>query len=596
MSTLPSSHPVQPDPQPLGYLLLRDGHTVPIDGLEPIQIKQSAKRLLEYGETPIRHVTRLNAIVDCLGFDGDFGTYKTEHWPRLQALLEAQGCRHRVNLFQPEIQPYLGLESTTSLTQEGFAARLFSPMLTKERRPVRVFTGYGLDWSEFDALWQRGRRLLSLEEQAQKMPEDLNEAREWLYLRTSYMNQHHSYLSDHLLDIEGPARTIALMYGQRDMPERYEHEHDLTLRALEGLRAFLERRDAGWISVVHITPRLAILLGPSGTYDLVWRDMRNKVPPALRVELSGTLEHFKKWYYYERDRWEEHDLHQAKQAYFEQDPETRLKLNDFDRQVLQNHLIAQGRYHEPSCESLPDNLPGVWHSVDLRPDHALWVSELVTCADFEAFVEETGYFDRLEQEAQLDKFTQNPKPFYEAANWSGSADEPVGITYHWASAYCRWFEERHGVPARLMLLRDHRVIRPFARGPENSPHYERLKDMDFPWEHRPPRYGLEAGVQWSTPRFSEPGEDDRVSSSGWGSSSLKIWIDSWPPRARLAPELPRTIYRGISYLDAWDVYEWCDEGLVAGRYWEGPMGLHTWGAYKNCRIHFRMVIKKGGRA
>lgn len=591
-----SSQPIHDTVQPIGYLLLRDGHTVPLEGLDPADIKRSAKRLLRYGETPIKHTTRLNAIVDQLGFKGDFGTYTREHWPRLRDMLEAQGCRRRVNLFEPELRPYLGLQLMLSSKQEHFAARLFSPTLPKERQPVRVFTGYGFDWSEFDALWNRGWRPLSTAQQTQEMPGDLEQAREWLYLRALDMREHHSYLSDHLLDLEGPHHTLALMYGQREEPERYEHEHGLTMRSLEGLRKFLDQRDAGWIKVVLITPRLAILLGPSGTYDLVWRDMRTLIPPALRVELSGSLEHFKKWYYYEKDHWEEHDLHQAKLAYFDQDPDERLELLDFNNQVLQAHLIDQGRYREPLCEHLPEHLPGTWHDVDLRPDHALWVSELVTCEEFEAFAQETRYFERFEQEAPLDEFKEDSRSFYEAANWACAPDEPVGVTYHWASAYCSWFEERHGVPARLMLLRDHRAIRPFARGPEDSPHYERLKDMDFPWENRPPRFGLEAGVQWSFPRFSEPGEDDKEEASGIGSSSLRINQDMWPPRARLAHDLARTTYHGIPYLDAWDVYEWCEECTVAGRYWEGPMGLKTWGAYKNCRIHFRMVIKKGGVA
>ncbi len=595
MKAHPSSSK-DPHTSPTGYLLLRDGHTVPITGLEPSELKHSAKHLLTYGETPIRHTTRLNAIVHCLGFNGDFGTYTHEHWPQLQALLEAHGCRRQVNLFEPEIRPYLGLDTMVSVKKEAFAARLFSPLLSCERQPVRVFTGYGFDWSEFDELWAQGFRRLSPEEQAQKMPEDLCEARQWLYLRTWNMMYHHSFLSDHLLEHKGKHHTLVLMYDQRDIPEHYEREHGLSLRALEGLRAFLDRRDVGWVRVCPITPRLAILLGPLGTYDLVWRDMRIEVPPALKLEHSGSLKHFKKWYYYEKDRWHEHDLHQAKLTYFAQDPEARLELIDFDHQVLQAHLIEQGRYREPLCEHLPEGLPGTWHEVDLRPDHGLWVSELVTNADFEVFDKETGYFDKLEHAAREDEFAQDPKPFYEAANWMCAPDEPVGVTYHWASAYCRWFEECHGVPARLMLLRDHRAIRPFAKGPENSSHYERLKDMDFPWEHRPPRFIPEVGVHWSTPRFSEPGEDDYVSASGIGSTSLKIWIDQWPPKARLSPQLKPTMYHDIPYLDAWDVYEWCEEGVVAGRYWEGPMGLKSWGEYKNSRIHFRMVIKKGGVA
>ena len=46
------------------------------------------------------------------------------------------------------------------------------------------------------------------------------------------------------------------------------------------------------------------------------------------------------------------------------------------------------------------------------------------------------------------------------------------------------------------------------------------------------------------------------------------------------------------YIDAWDVAEWVGSfpGKCANRYWQGPIGGHTWGAYKNLVTTFRVVI------
>jgi hypothetical protein len=61
----------------LGFLFLRDGHAIPLCGISPEEIKQGAKhRVLHPDVDPLRHRQTLNAIVDRLGFRGDFGSYQ----------------------------------------------------------------------------------------------------------------------------------------------------------------------------------------------------------------------------------------------------------------------------------------------------------------------------------------------------------------------------------------------------------------------------------------------------------------------------------------------------------------------------------------
>ena len=50
-------------------------------------------------EAELRHRRRLNAIVDTLGFTGDFGDYKHSCWPRFTEFLADHGCTVQCDLF-----------------------------------------------------------------------------------------------------------------------------------------------------------------------------------------------------------------------------------------------------------------------------------------------------------------------------------------------------------------------------------------------------------------------------------------------------------------------------------------------------------------
>jgi hypothetical protein len=66
-----------------GYILLRDGHAVPLSGISPDELKVGAKhRVLHPEKDHLKHRQTLNAIVSCLGFHGDFGTFQSKGWLR----------------------------------------------------------------------------------------------------------------------------------------------------------------------------------------------------------------------------------------------------------------------------------------------------------------------------------------------------------------------------------------------------------------------------------------------------------------------------------------------------------------------------------
>jgi hypothetical protein len=169
----------------------------------------------------------------------------------------------------------------------------------------------------------------------------------------------------------------------------------------------------------------------------------------------------------------------------------------------------------------------------------------------------------------------------------------VGVTYPDALAFCAWKERTLGVAVRLFSIEEHRALRPFA-----SDHYRRLANHDFPWESFPPRMGLQPSVVWSEPRFLEPGPGilEFPDAGGFSTASRKRWIasENWPPKAVWSEPLPWAEYAGLRFIDAWDAYEWCADGRIAGRYWEGGIGLKSWGEYKNVKVGFRIVIETEG--
>lgn len=593
------------------YLLLRDGHTVPILDLDPESLKRACKATLQYGNVPLKHTTKLNAIVDCLGFDGDFGTYKREHWPKLEAFLEKHGMCERVDLFAQSSSPRLGFEHFKN-KRRALTDRIFSSGFPQERLPTRAFTGYGFDWNVFDSIEREQREnppalahlepgseisfqeFMALYDVKPAPPESVAETRAWLWRRRIMLARQHSYMGDHLLDVQHVEPSFPLLYGGSEddvltapggaHPDFTVLADEDTLEAFGYFRALIDEGVEGWVEIHRYNDNLVILEGPGGTYDLLWRNLRAGTPPKFDGHAFGEEKHFDTWYYYQQGRWDERDTHEAEHHLYRDGRRTHPGTT----RMLMEYCVSLGEYQGARVATKPTiGIP--FTAADLGDSGELWVSDLITKEQLERFLTATDI---------LEKMSDEDHAMHEAANWECGDKEPAGATYHMAKAYCDWLEAEHGIPVRLITHEEHRLIRPFALGLDGEERYRMLSDMDFPWERFPPRERLPSGLVWSTERFAAPDEDtpEFPPPSGFGGKSRKIWIkaENWPPKAKLSQDATRVTYKGIEFIDAWDVYEWCVHGIIGGRYWQGPMGAHTWGEYKNCRVNFRVVVPKGG--
>ena len=573
---------------PIGWLLLRDGHAVPLHGLSPDDLKRSRREAVQVPGLNLKHTTGLKAIVGMLGFKGDFGDYKNTHWPGVQAFMREHGLRERADHFDLDLA-VVDLFAGERPTRRGLADRLFvggSPL------PAASFTGYGVNFEEWS--WRRPGALMGLRsyynEQEPTPPSDLDEAREWVVERRMGLRGHISYLGDVLLRTGSPPNLDRVMY-------RMEPE-DETWSALvaRGFRDVMERFGVGWVDIVPFSEDLAFLRAADGTWDLVWRDLRSGppteeipeagwggLPPVHQPSWLAAEPQFKRWLYMRRGHWDERVQHDAETRYYDRGGEAGDAYPGTD-ELVRRFLVEEGIDMAPATSALPrktEDIPAGFTRVSTPNGTSIGVSPLVTVADFMAVAEETGW---LQDRKGEDLAKANP----------AGGDLPAGVTWHDAVAYSAWMERKLGVQVRLLTREEHRALRPFP-----SEHYSNMAQADFPWENWPPRHGLESALRWSEPRFLEAGPDrpefPHPSGASDGGKSRKRWIRDFPPAADWVEPILWAIHDGIDFIDAWDAYEWVlgpwNWGYTAGLYWEGQIGLTSWGAYKNCKVGFRVVVE-----
>jgi len=139
----------QKPPAPIAWLLLRDGHAVPITGLAPDDLKAARQHAVQVPEAPLKHRQGLNAIVHSLGFSGDFGDYTHKHWPQIQDFLRDHRCGAWRNLFPSDDwsgAPFF-LGPALGPNRRKLADRVF---VGKRPVPSRVFLGVDVDWQAWD--------------------------------------------------------------------------------------------------------------------------------------------------------------------------------------------------------------------------------------------------------------------------------------------------------------------------------------------------------------------------------------------------------------------------------------------------------------
>lgn len=592
---------LKPTERRRGYLLLRDGHAIPLRGISPEEIKEGAKhRVLHPNVDPLRHRQTLNAIVDRLGFRGDFGTFQSTGWTEFQRFLKKNYCtKQQVGVFPVDHGGCIDLYFTKydGPCPRQLADRIFeSPLPT----PKRVFLGYGVNWSA----WDNGNGIhvpTAAIATIKEAPEQAAHLGKDLFARRIDLMGQWGFLDDKLVDGE-PRSIVDKTYWQHGFdPREREESHAKIIAATRAFHAVFDKKPEGWVDILRYNERLVVLRANDGCWDLLWRSYREEEPPLaannansyeLAIEdLSSKLmtkSDLLRGFHFRQEVWEEHEAHEAEQAFYDRGANTRERQQTSDVDVRVSWLREQGIWPAPERGHWSGPLPKGFHAAVLN-GRKVAISNIVDVGSFCQMLIETGYAERR---------SRNQEP-WERANEGSPENAPVGVSWIDAQAYCAWRERQLGVNLRLPTQKELRVIRPAY-----SKHYESMAFRDFPWENFPPRplvpadeqtkrEDIPSAVVWSEPRFVTPSTavPEFPNPSGLASHSRKSWIEDFPPRANWDDPIPWVEHEGLDFIDAWDAYEWCQErGFVSGRFWEGDIAPTSWGAYKNMKVTFRVVM------
>lgn len=594
-----------PNKTPLGFLLLRDGHVVPLSGISPEEIKAGAIGCFRNsGVDRLRHRATLNAIVDRLGFDGDFGTFTTLGWPKFQEFLRKENCLESGRLFPSDhggcIDLYFG--ATTGASRRQLTDRVFE---SKKDAPSRVFLGYGVDW----AAWDNGMGFYPPEGISSVVggdPATAEDRARRLFAHRHDLSGQWGFADDKL--VWGSVGNIInkTYFTLGTSIEHREESWRKVKDAVLAFRAVFDTAPEGWVDILHYNDRLVVLRAHDGTWDILWRAYRNQDPEESGevpswIKLSGedmptslrSKGDNSRLLYFRQNVWDEVEEHVAEQAFYDRGGSIvgRQLASFADVRIAWLRDTQQISIPRKHCKA--EELPKGFCVVEVS-GRRLAISELVDVSSYRAMLDKTGYLDRRSGSEEA----------LERANDNVPGKKPVGSSWFDAQAYCAWKERQLGLSVRLPSRDELRAIHPIF-----SDHYEAMCGGDFPWEKYPPRprfdesvdgsrvrQDLPSAVEWSEPRFLEPGPDlPEFPEDGWSSKSRKRWISDFPPRALWRKDLKVIIYSGVGFIDAWDACEWCQEaGWAHGRFWDGPIGPASWGAYKNMKMAFRLVIELEG--
>lgn len=564
----------------LGWLLLRDGHAVPITALEPAALKQARTRAV-HSEARLKHVTGLNAIVDTLGFDGDFGDYSRTHWPALQGFLRDHGCERRIDAFATPLDAaVLSFGPFVGPKRQDLADRVF---LGPQPPPRRVFLGVGVDW----AAWYdraRARMRLPLGGMPQELVvEDREEAIELLLSGRSQLQGQWGFLDDKLLD-GPPGHVVDKSYFPASSRAAERRESGLLLRTLvRAFRIVFDASEVGWMEILPFNERLSFLRGPNGAYDLIWTGLRDAPPPPPAEDAPAHGLHvvdvpsvllqqadLERRLYFRTGVWREQEEHAAEQHFYDRGGSMLERRSTPQGEVIELYLRDRGTPTLGQRPAWSGEPPEGFTAVDVRGQRLL-VGPLVTVAEFRRMLDETEYLARREGDA------------WERANEGEPDDAPVGASWRDAQAYCAWMERRLGVTVRLLGFGEHRAIRPLAS----------RRRVDF-GEQEASRGAWARGASGGDApaeavRWLVPGREEVE-----GEGAEFVDDGGFPPVARWVSSIPWSRYQGLDFIDTEDALEWCQEvGWTAGRYWEGTIAADCWGAYKRIKVGFRGVVIGG---
>lgn len=411
--------------QRLGYLLLRDGHSVPLRGISPEDIKAGAKhRVPNPDADPLRHRQCLNAIVDRLGFSGDFGTYVNKGWLEFEAFLKRHHCTHRVGVFPADHGGCIDLYFTGKAGPfpRQLADRIFEapgPM------PRRVFLGYGVNWEAWDCGNGSDVPASAITSIRHDVDTADRRARELFARRHDLLGQW-GFIDDKLVGISAPAIVDKNYWLPGHDPRERKESLVKVTEAVHAFRAVFDCKYEGWVDVIPFNDRLVVLRADDGGWDVIWRCYRDQKPPEpiladdpelvadLPSRLKSEIEN-RRLVHLRQEAWAEMEEHEAEQAFYDRGGSQLERRSTSDADVLLKWLRERGKLPISEASPWSGPIPEGFHMVVIN-GRKLAVSKMVTVGSFRQMAVQSKYVERRHESSEpLDR-----------ANLDGADQDPVG--------------------------------------------------------------------------------------------------------------------------------------------------------------------------
>jgi|26BtaG_2_1085354.scaffolds.fasta_scaffold02816_2 hypothetical protein len=505
------------------YLPLKKSHIIPITDLSPDEITSSCKKAYEDREK-ISHVTKLNACAKALGFKGGFAGYKSEFYAKIVPFMAKNQLNKLTDLVTPR---YIGYGyPILNLSYQDISERLF---FSNKAIPKKIFTGYNFHYERhFDDGHMLYAKTFGLDSNIESKLKLVKEDPFREVPTPSYTLCNTRYLIDliigsELLSIIEPGLNLVgdqlVIPRETTIPELclYQRAPSLTEKENEFFNFFVQRLDSigqGWVEVIPYNDNLIFLKGENGEYSFVFRNQRNDKfehktdhqPYLKSVKEVPKFEdsyHFDRWFYFEHEGFRSKISHEAEKCFYTQGGE--IETYPGEREVLKRYLDGEYKNYLKNSNKLLDN----FHKFEFSSGQVLMVSDLISIKDFEHFkYENYEYLARRWQPNANDQTMDN----LETANAEDDDSLPVALTGHDLLKYIDWFNEKHGIEARLLSLDEYQEITPFVSLAENPKALEELYSSDeccvFIEENgsqtRQPPYMEEGKFQSLKMRFNNP--------------------------------------------------------------------------------------------
>lgn len=456
--------------KPEVYLPLKRFHIVPICGLHPDQIKQSARNVIQDREK-IKHNTCLNAICKALGFKGGFANYTVEYQERLLPFLENNGMSSQADLLTPRMSLY---HPRKQLSLRQVSDRLFK---SGKPLPQKVFTGYNYDfYSRYDDGVYYFNEVIC----CPGNPFGLIEYPDWkTSLAVALENpdlivkgQQHwpdrtlmdGVLGCFMLDIMSSFHLIGdtlvepvlgdgwqtQIYFPKSMePARIREDSDRYDQLCKAFRGQIERGEEGWVKIVPYNDKLIFLKGSEGEYDFTFSNLRDKPfehgihMPYLKNADTPKQEgsyHFHRWYYYDYAGWKDRDEHEAEKLFYASGGEG-MTYPGFD-EICRRYQTYMGNY-KPFVKSAGKS--DGFRQVEIN-GVKYYVSELITIDEFWTFTKGNPDYLRYRVGDKLGPMNQD------------ASDMPVAVTWYDANAYAAWIQQKRNLPVRLLTVDEYKDL------------------------------------------------------------------------------------------------------------------------------------------